>query len=113
MEYSNNFEYDLKVGQVKERELADILENKTVEVKKCTDAFSSIFIEYESRGKPSGISTSKADYYCIVLKKSFVIIETEKLKKLCKPYFNTKRQILGGDNNTSKGIKLPIRDIYL
>ena len=46
MEFSNNFEYDLKVGLVKERELADILENKTVEVKKCTDAFSSIFVEY-------------------------------------------------------------------
>lgn len=113
MEYSNNFEYDLKVGQVKERELGDILQNKTIEVKKCTDAFSSIFIEYESRGKASGISTTKADYYCIVLKNSYVLIQTKKLKKLCVPYFKTQRDILGGDSNTSKGIKLPIRDIYL
>lgn len=111
MKYSNNFEYDLKVGQVKERQLADILENKTVEVKKCTDAFSSIFVEYESRGKPSGISTSKADYYCIALKNSFILVETDRLKKLCKPYLKTKRDILGGDNDTSKGIKLPIRDL--
>ncbi len=111
MEYSSNFEYDLKVGQVKEKELADILQNKTIEVKKCTEAFFDIFVEYESRGKPSGINTSKADYYCIALKNSFILVETDRLKKLCEPYYNTKRDTKGGDNNTSKGIKLPIRNI--
>ena len=30
MEYCNNFEYDLKLGQVKEKELGHIFNNKTI-----------------------------------------------------------------------------------
>lgn len=111
MEFSNNFEYDLKVGQVKEKELADILENKTIEVKSCVEARVCVFVEYESRGKPSGISTSKADYYCFVLKNVIILIELDKLKSKCKAYYHTDRNRLGGDNDTSKGILLPIRDL--
>lgn len=111
MEYSNNFEYDLKVGQVKEKELADILENKTIEVKSCVDAKVNVFVEYESRSKPSGISTSIADYYCFVLKDAIVLIELDKLKSKCKAYYHTDRNVLGGDSNTSRGILLPIRDL--
>jgi hypothetical protein len=33
MDYNNDFRYDLKVGQVKEKELAEILNDKTIEVK--------------------------------------------------------------------------------
>ena len=111
MEFKNNFEYDLKVGQVKERELADILENKTIEVKSCVDANVNVFVEYESRGKPSGISTSKADYYCFVLKNVLILIDLQKLKTKCKSYYHTDRNVIGGDLNTSKGILLPIRDL--
>ena len=111
MEFKNNFEYDLKVGQVKERELADILENKTIEVKSCIKAEFQVFVEYESRGKPSGISASKADYYCFVLPNTYILISLEKLKKKCECYMETTRNVLGGDNNTSKGIILPIKDL--
>lgn len=111
MEFKSNFEYDLKVGQVKEKQLADILENKTIEVKSCVDADFNIFVEYESRGKPSGINKSKADYYCFVLKNVFILISLNNLKNKCQPYMNTKRNVVGGDNNTSKGILLPIRDL--
>ena len=37
--------------------------------------------------------------------------EINKLKKLCRPYLNTKRDVKGGDDNTSKGILLPIKDL--
>ena len=30
MKFGNDFKYDLKVGQVKERELGDIFENKKI-----------------------------------------------------------------------------------
>jgi len=111
MNYNNNFEYDLKVGQVKEKELGNILENKTIEVKSCVDAIFNVFIEYESRNKPSGISTSKADYYCFFLKNAIVLISLDNIKLKSRKYLNTKRDVKGGDNNTSKGILLPIKEL--
>jgi hypothetical protein len=114
MEYCNNFEYDLKLGQIKERELADIFENKTIEVK--TDLIAKktgrVFVEYESREKPSGISTSKSDYYCFIISKnSYIIITTTELKNRCRKHLNTSLDKRGGDNNTSKGILLHLIDL--
>jgi len=111
VDYNNDFKFDLKVGQVKEKEIAEILNNKKIEVKKCTDAIFNVFVEYESRGKKSGISTTEAEYYCFAFKYSFVIIETEKLKRKCRKYLNTDMDKLGGDNNTSKGILIPFNEL--
>lgn len=113
MEFNSDFKYDLKVGQVKEKELADILENKTIEVKydKKAHITGNIFIEYRSRGKNSGISSTQADYYCIFAGCCMYILKTEDLKFKCRKYLGTKRDITGGDNNTSKGILLPIIDL--
>jgi len=111
MEYNNDFRYDLKVGQVAEKMLADILEGKKIEVKKDLQAHKTgnIFVEYESRGKPSGLATSEAEYYCYFLSdEHFVIIKSDRFKAICRNFLNTNRDIKGGDSNTSKGILLPI-----
>jgi hypothetical protein len=42
--------------------------------------------------------------------KHFITIEKNELKILCRKYLGTNRDVLGGDNNTSKGILLPIID---
>lgn len=115
MEYNNNFAYDLKVGQVKENELGEALENKTIEVK--TDMgqaqrTGNFFIEYESRGKASGIAKTQADYWALSIGPAIVMVKTEDLKKMCRKYINTFRDKRGGDSNTSKGILLPITDLY-
>jgi hypothetical protein len=113
MDYRSDFEYDLKVGQVAEKELGEILENKTIEVKRdlLTAKTGNVFIEYSSRGKPSGIATTKSDFYCIVIEDTFIILPTKLLKKKGRPYLNTNRDVLGGDDNTSKGILLPVIDL--
>ncbi len=113
MEFNNDFKYDLKVGQVAEKHLSDILSNKKIEVKNDLQAnkTGNIFIEYESRNKKSGIAKSEADYYCIFIKSIFILIETKDLKNICRKYLNTNRDIKGGDSNTSKGILLPIKDL--
>ena len=56
MNYNNDFKYDLKVGQVKEKELGAIFQNATIEVKYDLQALTTgnVFVEYESRNKPSG-----------------------------------------------------------
>jgi hypothetical protein len=116
MEYSNDFKYDLKLGQIKEKELGDILNDKSIEVKTDLQAAEtgSVFVEYESRGKLSGISKSEADYYCFVVSKdSFILIKTEKLKDKCRKFLNTNLDTVGGDNNTSKGILLPLLQLLI
>ena len=114
MNYNNNFEFDLKIGQTKEKELGNIFTNKTIEVKYDLQALdtNNVYVEYQSRGKLSGISTTKSDYYCFAFGDTFHLIETKYLKEKCRKYLNTDRDKKGGDNNTSKGILLPINELF-
>jgi hypothetical protein len=115
MKHNNDFRYDLKVGQVYETQLADIFANKKVEVKRdfLAAETGNIFIEYQSRGKKSGISISQADYYCFWLSEFHcAIIKTEFLKDICRQYIGTEHDVLGGDSNTSKGILLPVNELF-
>ncbi len=113
MDFCSDFKYDLKIGQVAEKRLGVIFSEKKIEVKTdfLTDKTGNVFVEYMSRGKKSGISVSEADWYCFAIRGQFVLIESTKLKKLCRKYLNTSRDVLGGDNNTSKGILLPVKDM--
>lgn len=118
MQHNNDFKHDLKLGQKGENLLASILEAKgdTVEVKTDLQAMKTgnLFIEYESRGKKSGIAKTQAIWYSFVLSNTIILtISTEKLKTICREYHQTDRDILGGDSNTSKGILLPIKKILL
>lgn len=110
---NNDFKYDLAVGQVKEKELAEALSNKTIEVKRdlATKRTGNVFIEYEYRGNPSGIARSEADYYAFAIEDSFIILPTEKLKEVCRKYLGTKKDIKGGDDLQSKGILLPLQEL--
>ena len=113
MEFNSDFRYDLKVGQVAEHALAAIFEGKKVEVKRDRKArlTGNIFVEYESRGKPSGISTSEADYWCFVVEETFILLTTQRLKEIVEPLKGTDKERRGGDNNTSVGVLLRIADI--
>ncbi len=113
MNYNNDFKYDLKVGQVKEEELGSIFNDSTIEVKYDLQALdtNNVYVEYFSRGKKSGISTSESDYYCFAFGDTFHLIKTKDLKDRCRKYFNTNRDRKGGDSNTSKGILLPIKEL--
>lgn len=114
MKYNSDFKYDLQLGQVGEKYLANILENKKIEVKVDFKATltGNIFVEYSSRGKDSGLITTEASWYAYLLSNDkIILIATKKLKNLCRQYLGTERDIKGGDNNTSKGILLPIKKL--
>ena len=114
MNYNNDFKYDLKIGQLGEKHLSNILHNKKIEVKTDFKAMETgnVFVEYKSRGKLSGISTSESDYYAFIISnEQMVLIEKEKLKNICRKYLNTLRDTKGGDMNTSRGILLPITEL--
>lgn len=114
MMHNNDFRYDLKIGQIKESELAEIFNSKTVEVKYDLQAMKTknVFVEYRSREKPSGISTSLADYYCFCFGDTFHLIGLKILKEKCRKYLKTDRDKQGGDSNTSQGILLPIYELF-
>ena len=97
MNFNNDFKYDLKVGQVKEKELANIFKSKTIEVKYDLQALKTgnVYVEYESRNKKSGISTTQSEYYCFCFGDTFHLIKTEDLKKRCRKFIGTNRDKKG------------------
>ena len=113
MEHNSDFKYDLIFGIEGELSFADLV-NKKIEVKRDRVAHKTgnLFIEYESRNKPSGIATSKSDFYAYYISDVCILISTEKLKDICRKYLNTTKDIKGGDNNTSKGILLPVIELF-
>lgn len=117
MKYCNDFRYDLKVGQIGEKLLSDILLNKKIEVKRDSWIYKSgnIAIEYESRGKPSGIAKSEAGYWAIIFSGGYedeiiIIIKENRLKKICREFYKKGNIKSMGDNNTSKSILIPIKE---
>ena len=103
------FDLDLEYGQVREDKIAEMLQNKKIEVKSERDIWQTtgnIAIEYESWGKPSGIRATESDYWfhnlCIG-DKIFcsLVFDTEVLKKIVDK-LDTFRTVSGGDNNASR-----------
>ena len=111
-----NFDLDLKFGQEKENELQEILHNEPLECKcdkRCIDT-GNVFVEFEDRGKPSGISITKSTFYAFCLykkerekKQIWVLIPTEILKKLMQKYPVKS----GGDNWEARGHIIPKQDL--
>lgn len=118
MKYNSDFKYDLEFGVLEgETWFEEIVSNRKFEVK--TDRLSAktgnIYIEYESRGKPSGIATTQADYWVYkVTETKAIVIKTEELKTIVRQLILDKKAIAnvrGGDNNTSVGVLVKIKDL--
>jgi hypothetical protein len=108
--YNNDkrFDLDLQYGQVFEKKVADMLQNSKIEVKTEREKWKStgnIVIEFESRGKPSGIATTEAEYWFHNLALGEDIVMTLVIPtKILKNYIaqTMPRIVSGGDNNTSR-----------
>jgi len=118
MNFNNDFKYDLEIGLEGERIVDDLFKNKRIEVKRDSwiGRSGNIAIEYESRGKPSGIAKTQADYWLFIFSKEYedkvmLIVETNKLKKVARNYYNKGSIKAMGDLNTSYSILIPIKDI--
>lgn len=106
MEYNNDFKYDLKVGQLAEKWLSELLSGNTIEVKRDFKASRTgkVFVEFFCRGKPSGIDRTEADYWAFVIDGGFVIIlPTKALKEIVELHKEKGWVMSGGDNNVSQG----------
>lgn len=117
MEFNSDFKYDLEFGKVEgESWFHNLVTNTKIEVKcdRMAEKTGNVFIEFRSRGKLSGLSTTQSDYYVYKYNDNQAfIIQTDFLKKKCKELvrLNKAKIIRGGDNNTSEGLLIAIRDL--
>lgn len=117
MNNDKRFDLDLQYGQVFEQKVADMLQNSTIEVKTEREKWKStgnIVIEFESRGKPSGIAATEADYWFHNLALGEDIVMTLVFPtKVLKNYIvqAMPRIVRGGDNNTSRLYLLNLQDL--
>lgn len=111
MEYNNDFRYDLLVGQSAENFLGKLLEGKKLEVKldKLAHKTGRVFVEFESRGKPSVLATSQADYWCYIIEgRGAIIVSIERMKEVSRGALQERGEIRGGDSNTSRGVLVDV-----
>jgi len=113
------FDIDLEYGKVREKQVADMLQDKKIEVKSERGMWQNtgnIAIEYESYGKPSGIAATESDYWfhnlCID-DETFctLVFKTDSLKKII-DNLDYKRSVSGGDHNASKMYLVNLQKLF-
>ena len=113
------FDLDLEYGKVREQQVADMLQDKKIEVKSERDVWQktgNIAIEYECYGKPSGINATESDYWfhhlCIGDETfATLVFDTASLKRIIEN-LDTKRSVSGGDNNASRMYLLNLQKLF-
>ena len=118
-ENRKKFDIDLEYGQVREQLVADMLQDKKIEVKSERDLWQrtgNIAIEYESYGKPSGINATESDYWfhnLCVGDDTFctLVFNTNSLKKII-DNLDYKRSVSGGDHNASKMYLVNLQKLF-
>ena len=119
VEDRKKFDIDLEYGQVREDMVADMLQNKKVEVKSERGMWmdtGNICIEYNSYGKPSGIDATEADYWfhnlCVGEETyATIVFKVDNLKKII-DNLDSKRSVNGGDHKASRMWLLNIQKLF-
>ena len=124
MEMVGNFDIDLNFGNIFEDKVRDIFEGRGgIEVKTEREQWKetgNIAIEIFYKGKPSGISTTNADWWIHVLAdgdsiETALMFPVSVLKKKIKQKIKSGRCkiVMGGDDNQSKLVLMPISSLAL
>ena len=121
---TSDFDFDLKFGEIFEKALALILQDKKLEVKTERDQWvktGNIAIELHNHNsnKPSGLSVTKADYWATILVddyrvKSIHILPVSDLKTRVKDIVRNGngKIVMGGDFKASELALIPIKEIF-
>jgi hypothetical protein len=112
------FDIDLQYGQLAESSIADMLQNKKLEVKTERDLWvqtGNIVVEFESRNKPSGIQSTEADFWFHNLAigndiQCTLVFPVDKLRQYIRTH--TPDVIRGGDNRTSLLYKIELKELF-
>ena len=113
------FDIDLQYGKVREKRVADMLQDKKIEVKSERDMWvrtGNIAIEYECYGKPSGINKTESDYWfhnlCIGDETfATLVFDVPSLKRII-DNLDEKRTVSGGDNGAARMYLLSLQKLF-
>ncbi len=108
------FSKDLSYGKKHEKLVMESRLDYELKTDRLAHKTGNVYVEYESRGKKSGIITSKSNLWIfkIVDKKDKHLFSIEiPLDRLRKMVYNKYLTTLGGDYRTSKGYLVPIVDL--
>lgn len=108
------FDLDLRHGQLREGALAEILSLRygdRIEVKsdgRCRRT-GRLFVEYEQKGRPSGIATTDAEWWAFeYYDDCWLVIPTIVLRRLARRALRAGLTALGGDDNLYRGALVPL-----
>ncbi len=122
--YQPNYDFtiDLPEGEEGENTIAFLLhmeQGQLIEAKRdfTVSDTGNVAVEYEDNGHPSGIARTRSVWWGILLNgekyngEAIVLIRTERLKEICRPYYGTARDVSGGDNGSARMILLPVEEL--
>ena len=108
------FTKDLSYGKKHEKLVMKSMENFELKTDRMAHKTGNVYVEFQSRGKDSGIKVSKADTWIFKIVNGkdthlfSVQIPLTRLKKLVNKDY---RVVPGGDNLTSRGYLIPLTDL--
>ena len=120
MGYNSKFDIDLEFGEIHEKGLKNLLEKNGHKIEVKTERgkwheTGNIAIEIRCGGKKSGLSVTEADWWFHILSidgrvKGMLVFTVDELKNIVKGMKrqNKIRKVMGGDNNESELLLLPI-----
>ena len=112
---SNDFKNNLKYAQEHEGAQADAWDKAELKTDRRARETGNVYVEFESRGMPSGIDATEAKYWIFELVDEnenmvcSVLVETDRLRALVS--YGDYREARGGDDYTSVGHLIPISDL--
>ena len=108
------FTKDLSYGKKHEKLVMKSLENFELKTDRMAYKTGNVYVEFQSRGKDSGIRTSKSDTWIFKIPNGrdthlfSIHIPLTRLKKLVNKNYKV---VPGGDNLTSRGYLVPLTDL--
>jgi len=109
-----NFTKDLSYGKKHEKLVMKSLENFELKTDRMAYKTGNVYVEFKSRGKDSGITTSKSDTWIFKIPNGkdthlfSIHIPLTRLRKLVSKGYKI---VSGGDNLTSRGYLVPLTDL--
>ena len=108
------FNKDLSYGKRHEKLVMKSMENFELKTDRMAHKTGNVYVEFQSRGRDSGIRTSKSDTWIFKIVSNgdrhlfSIQIPLTRLRKLVSKDY---RVVPGGDNLTSRGYLVPITDL--
>lgn len=111
--YQPDWDIDLSIGKAGERKvlaIADAWTEGRVEVKTDTRAATTgnLYVEFECKGRASGINTTKADAWAFVVGEVIIIIPTKALRAATS---NMRWVAMNRGSHPTRGYLVPLKGI--